>query len=96
MRSARVLEAVGCDAFVASDPFTVAWLTGFAADETWGPMASGAELANSVGMSACAGVATCANASTGDSGNNMHRRYIIDIRRIHARTIMAANSLRHR
>lgn len=37
MRSARVLEAVGCDAFVASDPFTVAWLTGFAADETWGP-----------------------------------------------------------
>jgi Xaa-Pro aminopeptidase len=32
-----VLEAVGCDAFVASDPFTVAWLTGFAADETWGP-----------------------------------------------------------
>ena len=20
-----------------SDPFTVAWLTGFAADETWGP-----------------------------------------------------------
>ncbi len=37
MRSARVLEAVACDAFVASDPFTVAWLTGFAADETWGP-----------------------------------------------------------
>ena len=37
MRAARVLEAVGCDAFVASDPFTVAWLTGFAADETWGP-----------------------------------------------------------
>ena len=36
-RAARVLEAVGCDAFVASDPFTVAWLTGFAADETWGP-----------------------------------------------------------
>ena len=37
MRAARVLETVGCDAFVASDPFTVAWLTGFAADETWGP-----------------------------------------------------------
>jgi Xaa-Pro dipeptidase len=37
MRAARVLEAVGCDAFVASDPFTVVWLTGFAADETWGP-----------------------------------------------------------
>ena len=37
MRAARLLEAVGCDAFVASDPFTVAWLTGFAADETWGP-----------------------------------------------------------
>ena len=37
MRAARVLEAVGCDAFVASDPFTVTWLTGFAADETWGP-----------------------------------------------------------
>jgi Xaa-Pro aminopeptidase len=36
-RAERVLEAVGCDAFVASDPFTVAWLTGFAADETWGP-----------------------------------------------------------
>jgi Xaa-Pro dipeptidase len=36
-RAARLLEAVGCDAFVASDPFTVAWLTGFAADETWGP-----------------------------------------------------------
>jgi Xaa-Pro aminopeptidase len=36
-RVARVLEVVGCDAFVASDPFTVAWLTGFAADETWGP-----------------------------------------------------------
>jgi Xaa-Pro dipeptidase len=36
-RAARTLEAVGCDAFVASDPFTVAWLTGFAADETWGP-----------------------------------------------------------
>jgi Xaa-Pro dipeptidase len=36
-RAARVLEAVGCDAFVASDPFTVAWLTGFAANETWGP-----------------------------------------------------------
>ena len=36
-RATRVLEAVGCDAFVASDPFTVAWLTGFAADETWGP-----------------------------------------------------------
>jgi Xaa-Pro dipeptidase len=36
-RAARVLEAVGCDAFVASDPFTVAWLTGFAGDETWGP-----------------------------------------------------------
>lgn len=36
-RAARVLEAVGCDAFVASDPFTVAWLTGFAADESWGP-----------------------------------------------------------
>jgi Xaa-Pro aminopeptidase len=36
-RAARALEAVGCDAFVASDPFTVAWLTGFAADETWGP-----------------------------------------------------------
>jgi Xaa-Pro aminopeptidase len=32
-----VLEAVGCDAFVTSDPFSVAWLTGFAADETWGP-----------------------------------------------------------
>jgi Xaa-Pro dipeptidase len=32
-----VLEAVGCDVFVASDPFTVAWLTGFAANETWGP-----------------------------------------------------------
>jgi Xaa-Pro dipeptidase len=37
MRAARVLEAVGCDAFVASDPFTVTWLTGFAGDETWGP-----------------------------------------------------------
>jgi len=37
MKAARVLETVGCDAFVASDPFTVAWLTGFAADETWGP-----------------------------------------------------------
>jgi Xaa-Pro dipeptidase len=37
MRAARVLETVGCDAFVASDPFTVVWLTGFAADETWGP-----------------------------------------------------------
>lgn len=37
MRAARVLETIGCDAFVASDPFTVAWLTGFAADETWGP-----------------------------------------------------------
>ena len=37
MRAARVLEAVGCDAFVASDPFTVTWLTGFAADESWGP-----------------------------------------------------------
>jgi Xaa-Pro dipeptidase len=37
MRAARLLETVGCDAFVASDPFTVAWLTGFAADETWGP-----------------------------------------------------------
>ena len=37
MRSTRVLETVGCDAFVASDPFTVTWLTGFAADETWGP-----------------------------------------------------------
>jgi Xaa-Pro dipeptidase len=36
-RAARVLETVECDAFVASDPFTVAWLTGFAADETWGP-----------------------------------------------------------
>jgi Xaa-Pro dipeptidase len=36
-RAERVLEVVGCDAFVASDPFTVAWLTGFAADETWGP-----------------------------------------------------------
>ena len=32
MRAARVLETVGCDAFVASDPATVAWLTGFAAD----------------------------------------------------------------
>jgi len=39
-RAARALEAVGCDAFVASDPFTVAWLTGFAADETWGPIPS--------------------------------------------------------
>jgi Xaa-Pro dipeptidase len=37
MRAARVLETIGCDAFVASDPATVAWLTGFAADETWGP-----------------------------------------------------------
>jgi Xaa-Pro aminopeptidase len=37
MRSARVLETLGCDAFVASDPYTVAWLSGFAADETWGP-----------------------------------------------------------
>jgi Xaa-Pro aminopeptidase len=37
MKAARVLETVGCDAFVASDPFTVTWLTGFAADETWGP-----------------------------------------------------------
>ena len=37
MRSTRVLETVGCDAFVASDPYTVTWLTGFAADETWGP-----------------------------------------------------------
>ena len=36
-RATRVLETVGCDAFVASDPFTVTWLTGFAADETWGP-----------------------------------------------------------
>ena len=37
MRAARVLETIGCDAFVASDPATVTWLTGFAADETWGP-----------------------------------------------------------
>jgi Xaa-Pro aminopeptidase len=37
MRAARVLETTGCDAFVASDPATVAWLTGFAADEAWGP-----------------------------------------------------------
>ena len=37
MKAARVLETVGCDAFVASDPATVAWLTGFAGDETWGP-----------------------------------------------------------
>jgi Xaa-Pro aminopeptidase len=37
MKAARVLETIGCDVFVASDPFTVAWLTGFAADETWGP-----------------------------------------------------------
>jgi Xaa-Pro dipeptidase len=37
MRSTGVLEALGCDAFVASDPCTVTWLTGFAADETWGP-----------------------------------------------------------
>ena len=37
MKATRVLETVGCDAFVASDPFTVTWLTGFAADETWGP-----------------------------------------------------------
>jgi Xaa-Pro dipeptidase len=37
MRAARVLETIGCDAFVASDPATVVWLTGFAADETWGP-----------------------------------------------------------
>jgi Xaa-Pro dipeptidase len=36
-RAARVLEVVGCDAFIASDPFTVTWLTGFAADESWGP-----------------------------------------------------------
>jgi Xaa-Pro dipeptidase len=36
-RAARALETVGCDAFVASDPFTVGWLTGFAADEAWGP-----------------------------------------------------------
>ena len=36
-RAVRVLEALGCDAFVASDPYTVTWLTGFAADETWGP-----------------------------------------------------------
>jgi Xaa-Pro dipeptidase len=37
MRAASVLEMIACDAFVASDPATVAWLTGFAADETWGP-----------------------------------------------------------
>jgi Xaa-Pro aminopeptidase len=37
MRAARVLETIGCDAFVAADPATVTWLTGFAADETWGP-----------------------------------------------------------
>ena len=37
MKAARVLKTVGCDAFVASDPATVTWLTGFAADETWGP-----------------------------------------------------------
>jgi Xaa-Pro dipeptidase len=43
MRGARLLEAVGCDAFVASDPFTVTWLTGFAADETWGPNPFAAE-----------------------------------------------------
>ncbi|HET6173156.1 MAG TPA: Xaa-Pro peptidase family protein [Gaiellales bacterium] len=36
-RATRALEAVACDAFVASDPYTVTWLTGFAADETWGP-----------------------------------------------------------
>jgi Xaa-Pro aminopeptidase len=36
-RAARALETVACDAFVASDPSTVAWLTGFAADEAWGP-----------------------------------------------------------
>jgi Xaa-Pro dipeptidase len=34
---ARALAAVGADVIVATDPFTVAWLTGFAANATGGP-----------------------------------------------------------
>jgi Xaa-Pro dipeptidase len=34
---ARALAAVGADVIVATDPFTVAWLTGFFADATSGP-----------------------------------------------------------
>jgi Xaa-Pro aminopeptidase len=33
----RALEAVGADVLVTADPFTVGWLTGFAADALWGP-----------------------------------------------------------
>jgi Xaa-Pro aminopeptidase len=33
----RALEAAGRDVLVASDPFTVTWLTGFAPDALWGP-----------------------------------------------------------
>lgn len=33
----RALGACGCDVIVASDPFTVAWLTGFAPDVVSGP-----------------------------------------------------------
>ena len=33
----RALEAAGCDALLASDPATVAWISGFAPDITSGP-----------------------------------------------------------
>ena len=33
----RALAAVSADVLVTADPFTVGWLTGFAADATWGP-----------------------------------------------------------
>src|SRR5690349_5592559 len=35
--AARALEAAGADVLVASDPFTVTWLTGFAPDALYGP-----------------------------------------------------------
>jgi Xaa-Pro aminopeptidase len=33
----RALEAAAADVLVTADPFTVGWLTGFAADALWGP-----------------------------------------------------------
>ena len=33
----RALAAVSADVLVTADPFTVGWLTGFAADALWGP-----------------------------------------------------------
>ena len=36
----RALEAAAADVLVTADPFTVGWLTGFAADALWGPAPS--------------------------------------------------------